>query len=195
MRALCRLTLPLLLAWSLCAGAADTQTLVFMRHAEKPADDLGQLSCQGLNRALALPPRLQTLFGRPDFLFAPNPGVANHGYSYVRPLATLEPTAIALAKPVDTRFGYNDVAGLLRELDQPRYRRSMIWIAWEHKMIEKALKQLSARYAPNGAAIAPWPGKEFDRLAVVTLTRDGDTVRMDYRQQQQDLNGLSPQCP
>lgn len=31
-----------------------TQTLVFLRHAEKPGEGLGQLNCQGLNRALDL---------------------------------------------------------------------------------------------------------------------------------------------
>ena len=34
-------------------GAAET--IVFVRHGEKPEAGLGQLNCQGLNRALALP--------------------------------------------------------------------------------------------------------------------------------------------
>ena len=39
-----------------------TQTLVFIRHGEKPDEGLGQLSCQGLNRALALPPVIAKVF-------------------------------------------------------------------------------------------------------------------------------------
>src|ERR1700727_2627529 len=41
------------------ASATETQaedaatTIVLVRHAEKPEDGLGQLNCQGLNRALA----------------------------------------------------------------------------------------------------------------------------------------------
>jgi hypothetical protein len=31
------------------------ETLIFVRHGEKPANDSGQLTCKGLNRALALP--------------------------------------------------------------------------------------------------------------------------------------------
>jgi len=31
------------------------ETIVFFRHGEKPSAGLGQLTCQGLNRALALP--------------------------------------------------------------------------------------------------------------------------------------------
>ena len=37
------------------AVAAERETIVFMRHGEKPPEGLGQLDCQGLNRALALP--------------------------------------------------------------------------------------------------------------------------------------------
>jgi len=72
-----------------------TQTLVFIRHGEKPDEGLGQLSCQGLNRALALPPVIAKSFGRPDYIYAPDPSVskkdAGELYDYVRPLATVEP--------------------------------------------------------------------------------------------------------
>jgi hypothetical protein len=98
--------------------AADTiatpalETIVFIRHGEKPADDKGQLTCQGLNRALALPKVLLGKFGRPDFIFAPltAPGVFfGHTYCYLRPLMTIEPTAITAGLPVNwatprTRF-------------------------------------------------------------------------------------------
>jgi hypothetical protein len=52
-------------------GAAET--IVFVRHGEKPEGGLGQLSCQGLNRALALPSVIADSFGRPEAIFAPNP--------------------------------------------------------------------------------------------------------------------------
>lgn len=50
-----------------------TQTLVFLRHAEKPGEGLGQLNCQGLNRALDLATLLPERFGNADFVFAANP--------------------------------------------------------------------------------------------------------------------------
>jgi hypothetical protein len=88
----------------LAAEAPTTETIVIIRHAEKPADDLGQLNCQGLNRALALPTVIQKKFGRPNVIFAPNPSeqVTEDGekYDYVRPLATIEPTAISFGLPV-----------------------------------------------------------------------------------------------
>jgi len=50
-----------------------TQTLVFLRHAEKPGEGLGQLNCQGLNRALDLATLLPERFGNADYVFAANP--------------------------------------------------------------------------------------------------------------------------
>src|ERR1017187_10604489 len=65
------------------------QTLVCLRHGEKPKGGLGQLTCRGLNRALALPNVLLPRYGRPQFFFAPNPTQkvdSKEGYYYVRPL-------------------------------------------------------------------------------------------------------------
>jgi len=50
-----------------------TETIVCIRHGEKPPAGLGQLTCQGLNRALRLPQVLLTKYGKPDFIFAPDP--------------------------------------------------------------------------------------------------------------------------
>jgi hypothetical protein len=50
-----------------------TQTLVFLRHGEKPGEGLGQLNCQGLNRALDLATLLPERFGKADYVFAANP--------------------------------------------------------------------------------------------------------------------------
>lgn len=116
-----------------------TQTLVFIRHGEKPDEGLGQLSCQGLNRALALPPVIAKSFGRPDYIYAPDPSVskkdAGELYDYVRPLATVEPTAIFFTLPVDTSFGFSDIIDLQAALEKrlSARRDTLILIAWEHK--------------------------------------------------------------
>ena len=51
----------------------STETILFVRHGEKPAGGLGQLSCQGLNRALALPGVIARKYGRLDAVFAAVP--------------------------------------------------------------------------------------------------------------------------
>ena len=89
------IVLGLAVAGSLGFGAElpVTETIVLVRHGEKPADGLGQLNCQGLNRALALPAVIEKLFGRPDAIFAPDPAQSKEDYgrlyNYVRPLATI----------------------------------------------------------------------------------------------------------
>jgi hypothetical protein len=84
--------LPRLLAQSPQASTPQAnskiETIVFVRHGEKPLAGLGQLTCQGLNRALALPNVLITKFGKPNNIYAPNPtgkvdGPANN-FDYVR---------------------------------------------------------------------------------------------------------------
>ena len=91
------------------AAADEVETLLFVRHGEKPAEGLGQLTCQGLNRALALPAVIAAKYGKPDAIYAPDPGEKknDHGHSwyYVRPLATVEPTAIQFGMPVQTPWG------------------------------------------------------------------------------------------
>ncbi|WP_230632302.1 hypothetical protein [Chromobacterium violaceum] len=58
-----------LLCLALLAAApafADSQTLVMLRHGEKPDGGYGQLSCKGLNRSLALIKTLPAKFGKAD---------------------------------------------------------------------------------------------------------------------------------
>ena len=82
-----------------------TQTLVFLRHGEKPDGGLGQLNCQGLNRAIDLSTLLPEKFGKADYVFAANPtrnveeGEFDNSYSYIRPLMTISPSAIKLGLP------------------------------------------------------------------------------------------------
>jgi len=65
MRILCYAAVLLLIRGGLISDAAgenpsssqtDIETIVFLRHGEKPQRGLGQSTCQGLNRVLALPP-------------------------------------------------------------------------------------------------------------------------------------------
>jgi len=115
------------------------ETIVFIRHGEKPEGGLGQLNCQGLNRALALAPIIAKSFGRPDAIFAPNPSRpkedAGRLYDYVRPLATIEPTAIWFGLPVDVSLDFQDKEGLQAALENRRVpdHNVFVFVAWEHR--------------------------------------------------------------
>ena len=98
------------------------ETIVCIRHGEKPLLGLGQLTPRGLNRALALPEVLLTKFGKPSFIFAPDPNqVANDiggAFCYVRPLATIEPAAIEYGLPVNTHFRLQRYCGPATGVDE-----------------------------------------------------------------------------
>src|SRR5689334_17459571 len=97
-------------------SANAEETIVFLRHGEKPTAGNGQLTCQGFNRSIALTDVLTAKFGRPNFLYAPDPNVKisdpGGSFYYVRPLATIEPTAVKLGLSINTHYGYTDISGL-----------------------------------------------------------------------------------
>jgi hypothetical protein len=181
------------------AQTATTETLVIFRHGEKPLQGLGQLTCQGFNRSLALPPVLATKFGSPDYLFAPNPGekVDDQGgkFSYVRPLATIEPTAIGLGKSVDAQIGFTQIAELQVKLLEPKYASAKVFIAWEHGYAEKFAKKLLKDFGGDPGQVPSWSNSDYDTIYVIQLTQTGGKTSITFSLDHEGLNGLSTQCP
>jgi hypothetical protein len=193
-----KLWLTLLGCGALLAGVpacADVK-LVMFRHAEKPAAGLGQLSCQGLNRALALPGVLLATYGQPAALYAPDPGVVKDDegtpYNYLRPLATIEPTAIRAGLPVNTSLAWNDIAGLQDELLKPSHEGQTIFVAWEHHELELLARALLKKRGGDPGLVGKWHSDDFDTIYVITLqTRGGIT----FKTGSEGLDNRSTACP
>ena len=155
------------------------QTIVFFRHAEKPAGGYGQLTCQGLNRALALPAVVAANFGTPDYLYAPDPNVKMTdpagSFYYVRPLATIEPTAIRVGLSVNTKYGYSDIAGLQSLLITPAKSDTTIFVAWEHSYLVKIVQNIMNHFG-GGARVPAWSAGDYDSLYVVHVNYAGGTI-------------------
>jgi hypothetical protein len=159
----------------LCAGAlalpnahaadSDTETLVFVRHGEKPAVGYGQLNCQGLNRALALPAVIAAKFGKPDAIYAPDPGQqkddSGHPYYYIN----------------------------------PDNRGKLIVVAWEHKLIVKLLRQMLSAHGGNPADIPNWKSDDFDSIYTVRLNWQNGVAQASFKRGRQGLDGRSIDCP
>jgi len=173
------------------------QTLVFIRHGEKPAGGLGQLTCQGLNRALALSTVLSGRYGKPTFLYAPNPAVKVNdsagSFYYVRPLATIEPTAIKLQMPVNTRYGYNDITNFQAALITPAKDNTTTFIAWEHIYLQKLVQNLMNVYG-GGVTVPAWASTDYDSVFVLHITY-GVTINAVFHHDMEGLNGQSAICP
>jgi hypothetical protein len=182
------------------AHAGDAAaTVVFIRHGEKPPAGLGQLDCQSLNRAPALPAVVERMFGKPDAIFAPDPSGKNDdsgvAYDYVRPLATIEPTAITFGLPVDARIEYSAWGALVQAIGKvlSRGRAKFILVAWEHKVIAPAARALLAAHGGNPAAVPAWSGSDFDSMYVVTIGPGGG--KANFAIQHEGLVGLPESCP
>jgi hypothetical protein len=193
-----RFPIALLGAAILAVGAsahADVKLIMF-RHAEKPREGLGQLSCQGLNRALALPAVLLARYGKPSALYAPNPGFTKEddgvAFNYLRPLATIEPTAIRAGLPVNTAWAWNDIAALQNELTQPAHEGQTLFVAWEHHELELLARSILIQRGGDAAAVATWAGSDFDTVYVMTLKTGGGTT---FKREREGLDNEPATCP
>ena len=197
--------MPLMRATLMCvillAGVSTAyaeQTIVFFRHGEKPPGGLGQLTCQGLNRALALPDVLFSRYGKPRWAYAPNPAVKmsdpSGSYYYVRPLATIEPAAIEAGISVNTGYGYTDVAGLQSVLIKSTKANDVVYVAWEHAYLVKAVQSIMNAYG-GGTTVRPWISGDYDSLYVVRVNYTSSGIRATLDIESQGLNGLPTTCP
>ncbi|QHF51762.1 MULTISPECIES: histidine phosphatase family protein [Pseudomonas] len=179
-----------------------TQTLVFLRHAEKPEGGLGQLNCQGLNRAIDLSTLLPEKFGKADYVFAANPtrnveeGELDNSYSYIRPLMTISPAAIKLGLPVNIEFSANDTSDLARELLEDKYHNSTIYTAWSHGYLPELINKVAGKAVGEKQNITEdWAGNDFDSLYVLTLTWHNGKASLQSHSYKQGLDNGKDTCP
>jgi hypothetical protein len=182
------------------AWAADeVETIVLLRHGEKPEGGLGQLNCQGLNRALALPQVIAKEFGKPDFIFAPDPSDqkkdSGEFYDYVRPLATIEPTAIKFGLPVDASIGVSHADRLEAALEKRRYYNAVVIVAWEHNDIVTIARDLLSANGGDATRVPEeWPGDDFDSLFIITIARIGTSTNASFARKHEGLDGQPIDC-
>lgn len=180
------------------ADARADQTIVFLRHGEKPSGGFGQITCQGLNRALALPDVLIAKYGKPNYIYAPNPTVKISdpagSFYYLRPLATIEPTAVRLGMNVWTRYGYNDITSLKASLITPSRANTTTFVAWEHVQLQKVVQNIMNAHG-GGATVPAWPSGDYDSLYVVRVDYIGSTISAQFQIEHEGLNSQPTTCP
>jgi len=194
-----RLPLIALILLVIAAGEARAEeTIVFFRHGEKPSGGYGQITCKGLKRSLALPTVLIAKYGTPDYLYAPNPAVKISdpagSFYYVRPLATIEPTAVRVGKSINTRYGYNEITSLQALLITPTKADKTIFVAWEHVQLQKIVQNIMNSYG-GGAVVPAWISGDYDSLYVVRVDYVGGTISAQFQRDREGLNGQPTTCP
>ncbi len=179
----------------LLSAHADT-TIVMVRHGEKPAQGLGQLSCQGLNRSLALAPVLLSRYGKPVAIYAANPSAKKIdkgvSYAYVRPLATIEPLAIRVGLPVNVEWDMTETTPLANALLE-RTDGTLV-VAWEHHLVEKLAKQLLTLSGGNAAEVPVWDDADFDSIYVIHIVGRDKNRHATFTRENEGLNNLPDNC-
>jgi hypothetical protein len=190
------LTICAVLACLLPSFAHADTTIVIVRHGEKPVQGLGQLSCRGLNRSLALAPVLLSRYGKPVAIYAPDPAAKKIdkgvSYAYVRPLATIEPFAIRVGLPVNIDWGMADITPLAEAL-LARTDGTQV-VAWEHHLAGKLAKHLLAMLGGNSAGVPDWGDGDFDSIYVVRVSGHDKHRHATFAHETEGLNGLPDSC-
>lgn len=169
------------------------QTIVFVRHGEKPNNDSGQLTCKGFNRSLALPDVLISQFGKPDALFASAPKQNKLGSS-LRAVQTITPTAIRESLPIHLNYHAKQTKELQKALLSSEYENTVIFIAWEHDNLVKAAKSIIKSEGGNPDVIPKWQSSDFDSIYVLRINRDNNSKIITFEHNQQGLNNVSEAC-
>jgi hypothetical protein len=180
--------------------ALPDTVIAIIRHGEKPQAGLGMINCAGLNRSLALGPRLASLVGPPDKIIVPNPSArkADKGipYDYNRPLLTIGPTAIAAGLPIEATLAWNDHQGLATALQDPLLAGKTIYVAWEHHLALQTVRDIFAAQGSDASSLpSHWNDDDFDTVLVVRIAR-GARHGARLSQLSEGLDGsLSTACP
>ncbi|HYC27640.1 MAG TPA: histidine phosphatase family protein [Chitinophagaceae bacterium] len=136
--------------------------VIMIRHGEKN-DATGNLSCQGLHRALMLPKVLNAKFPKVERIYAPS---LNNGKvpDHARMFQTITPYAVQNSLAIDTKYKVSDAAGVAKEVMS---KKGLVLLVWEHGNIPDIAKALGVT-TPN----LQWGSNDFDSIWIVTYAKD-----------------------
>ena len=149
----------------------DTASLrvIIIRHAEKP-DDGDNLSCQGLNRALALPDVLYAKFKLPDYIFVPSVKMGKKT-GIARMYQTIVPFAVKYNLQIDTKFDVDGEEALAQSILK---KKGTVLVVWEHNNIPVIAKALGVKQEK-----LKWKGSDFDSIWIITFKNGKAELNID----------------
>jgi hypothetical protein len=133
-------------------------TIVIIRHGEKN-EATGNLSCQGLHRALLLPPVLTGKFRQFSYIYIPTIS-SGKSTGHARMFQTATPTAIQNNLPVNSKYAVNAAAEVAQEVMK---KSGVVLLVWEHQNIIDIAAALGVK--DNHLH---WSDKDFDSIWVIT---------------------------
>jgi hypothetical protein len=100
--------------------------------------------------------------------------------------------------PVNTQIGYDQIGKLQRELLQPEYARSLIFVVWEHVKLREFAQEVLKSYGTGSTEVPDWPNSDYETIYVFHVARSGwnDAPRVTLEIQKEDLGDtLKDTCP
>lgn len=173
--------------------SADTLTIFIIRHGEKSnnydslsCDSAGtvgdNLSCRGLNRALALADVLPAKLGIPGHVYVAQPQTGKKTGSS-RMFQTITPFAVKYNLSLNTEFKETQTGKAAKSIKK---KKDTVLVVWEHGNIPPLVKSLGVT-----GTIPKWPCTDFDSIWMVTIIGSQVNFSMSGRE------GISPsgECP
>jgi len=152
----------------------DDLKIVVIRHAEKPGDN-NNLTCQGLNRSLALPNVLIKKFGVPNYTYVPALGLGDQT-KHARMFQTITPLAVKYKLDINSSYDEKDYKGLAKDLVK---KRGVVLVVWEHS----AIIPIMHTFGIDTNSLS-WPDDDFDSIWIITfkngsavLTKDHESIK------------------
>ena len=146
------------------APTAPVLRVIIIRHGEKPEEG-DNLSCAGLNRALALPAVLNRLMPTPpDYTYVPLIGTDDQNTSTARMFQTVTPYAVQRNLVINSDYDVDNTKGIAKEL---RHQRGTALVVWEHESIPKIAKDLGIK------GPLEWRDADFDSIWIIEFSGGG----------------------
>ncbi|TDN35914.1 histidine phosphatase family protein [Hymenobacter sp. UV11] len=165
-----------------------TLRVILIRHAEKP-DEGDNLTCAGLNRALALPTVLSKLLPTPpDYTYVPLIGTDGKKTTSVRMFQTITPYAVQHNLTLNSDYADDNIAGISKAI---RHRRGTVLVVWEHHNIVEIAKKLGIKEPLE------WPDDDFDSIWTITFSGGGTSGKAKYPTLLKGKENIQPSaiCP
>lgn len=170
------------------APKAPVLRVIIIRHGEKPEEG-DNLSCAGLNRALALPAVLNRLMPTPpDYTYVPLIGTDGQKTSTARMFQTVTPYAVQHNLVVNSDYVVENTAGITKEL---RQQRGTALVVWEHDSIPEIAKKLGIK------GPLEWPDADFDSIWTIDFSGGGAKGKAKHPQLTRSQEAIHPSatCP
>jgi hypothetical protein len=152
--------------------ASTSLRVVIIRHGEKPANG-DNLSCQGLNRALALPPVLDSVLGVPNYTYVPTIQTGK-STSSVRMFQTVTPFAVQYNLTINSKYAETDTVKVAADVIK---KTGVVLMVWEHHNIPGIARNLGVK------GNLSWSGTDFDSIWIIDFATGNSTPTLTISQE------------